>query len=109
MVLAALRAAQISGDDGNAIRLTDAFERLPSAAQLPHYYTVIANPVDLRIIEGRLRCGEYSTVAQFVGDLQLMLDNALAYNDESSVLHGDASQLCAILADAAANSGFGGF
>ncbi|CAM6105324.1 unnamed protein product [Calypogeia fissa] len=71
------------------------FMELPKRNELPDYYKVITKPIDARIIEHRLDHFEYPGVLDFAADVQLMLDNAVRYNQTSEV-QADARRLQAL-------------
>jgi len=58
----------------------------PEALELPDYFDVIEDPMDLSTIQNRLntptRQGGYSSAQRFADDMRLVFQNALTYNDE---------------------------
>jgi len=44
----------------------------------------VKNPVDLGTIKMRLQSNQYSNMQEFVNDLQMVFDNCILYNGESS-------------------------
>jgi hypothetical protein len=62
------------------------FMELPKRNELPDYYRVITTPIDAHIIEHRLDHFEYPGVLDFAADVQLMLDNAVRYNQTAEVI-----------------------
>ena len=50
----------------------------------PDYYDVIERPMDLETMRSKVDAGEYSTAQQFVQDIELILENAKAYNPQTS-------------------------
>ena len=69
------------------------FMRLPSPNELPSYYAVIRNPIDMETISRNLNGGRYASWESFCGDMQLMLDNARLFNMEGSEIYNDAQAL----------------
>lgn len=51
---------------------------------VPDYYDIIKNPMDISVIQRKLNSGEYETRVEFHKDLDLMLENCFAYNEEGS-------------------------
>jgi hypothetical protein len=49
----------------------------------PHYFDVVTTPMNLAYIQQKIKKMQYTTLPQFFGDVDLMIDNALIYN------HGD--------------------
>lgn len=47
---------------------------------IPHYYNVVTQPMDLQTMERKLQAGEYNTVDEFVRDLTLIVENSLKFN-----------------------------
>ncbi|KAK0704224.1 Bromodomain-containing protein [Apiosordaria backusii] len=53
--------------------------------EVPDYYRVIVNPMDLSTIEERLEHDSYANPAAFIADMTLMISNCRLYNDPSTV------------------------
>lgn len=60
---------------------------------LTDYPLVIAHPMDLGTIKGRLESGHYSKHAQVAEDVRLVWNNCKAYNQEGSYLYKIAEKL----------------
>jgi len=60
---------------------------------LTDYPLVIAQPMDLGTIKGRLESGHYSKHAQVAEDVRLVWNNCKAYNQEGSYLYKIAEKL----------------
>lgn len=89
-----------SQTDSRGRRLADDFEVLPTRRELPLYYQTIAQPIDLKTIDKRLAAGHYGDALEAMeADLQLMLDNAKAFNEVGSRIHRDAIRLGKLLSD----------
>ena len=50
--------------------------------QVPDYYTIIKNPIDLGMIHSKCALGEYDDIAQLMSDVMLMVENCAKYNGE---------------------------
>ncbi|KAL8295782.1 hypothetical protein RB600_001320 [Gaeumannomyces tritici] len=62
--------------------------------EVPDYYNVIAQPMDLSTIEERLDQNEvYPTPKELVADIKLVIDNCRQYNDSTTVYHKCANKL----------------
>ena len=69
------------------------FLELPSREDLPDYYDVIENPVDLNTIYSRIESRHYCNWEQFERDVCLVFSNAKRYNMEGSRVYRDAQAL----------------
>ena len=52
--------------------------------QVPDYYDVITNPMDLSEVERNLTKQNYATLTKFIGDITQIFDNCHYYNDAKS-------------------------
>jgi hypothetical protein len=59
----------------------------PVLLNVPDYFEVIQEPMDLGTVEKRLECGEYRFFEDFQVDTLLIFDNALQYNQDDSEVH----------------------
>lgn len=66
------------------------FLQLPDRQDYADYYKFIQNPIALDMIAHRINSPYYTTVNQFVNDMNLMFNNALQYNLEGSDVYHDA-------------------
>jgi hypothetical protein len=105
-VLNAMRAA--TAPDGR--RVAALFELVPSRAELPHYHTVIKQPVAIATMEAKLKraTGGYADAAAFVADGELMFSNAFTFNPHGSEVYHDAKTLRKIFRKGCAAAGFTG-
>lgn len=69
------------------------FERLPDKATMPEYYAEVKNPIALDVIKKKLKRKKYSSIDQFMKDVELMFENAKAYNQDGSTIYKDAVDL----------------
>lgn len=79
--------------DGHGNILITPFEKLPDRAALPDYYHTITNPIALDNIKKKAKRKKYVTVEQAMTDLNLMFENAKAYNEDGSALYEAAVEL----------------
>jgi len=63
------------------------------ALKLPTYPKIIKQPMDLGTVEMRLTSGKYSSVAEFAAQVNLIWDNAHAFNQDGSDIYDAATQL----------------
>ena len=61
--------------------------------QVPGYYAVIKEPMDLKTMDNRVEAGFYSSVSQFGADFTLMVNNCRKFNDSKSVYVKCANKL----------------
>ena len=52
--------------------------------QVPDYYTIIKDPMDLSTVESKLNKQNYLTLTKFIGDITQIFDNCHYYNDAKS-------------------------
>lgn len=69
------------------------FERLPDKGLEKDYYAVIKNPIALDGIKRNYKRKKYHSVDQVLADLDLLFENAKAYNEEGSEVYEDAVEL----------------
>ena len=73
------------------------FMKLPCKKDYPDYYEVISKPIDMGIIETRIKTGHYKSGLEMVGDCKLMFSNCRMYNEEGSAIYEDANILEEVL------------
>ncbi|ORZ22517.1 SNF2 family N-terminal domain-domain-containing protein [Absidia repens] len=61
------------------------FMDLVSKRDYPIYYTMIKNPISMKMINKRIHSPYYKTIQQFRADFDLMFDNARTFNEEGSL------------------------
>ncbi|XP_071450417.1 protein polybromo-1 isoform X3 [Hetaerina americana] len=82
-----------SNSQGLNYLLSEPFWRLPSKRYYPDYYKEIKNPISLCQIRSKLRRGEYGTISEVAGDMNIMFENAKKYNRPDSRIYKDAVKL----------------
>ncbi|GMM40130.1 chromatin-binding protein [Hanseniaspora uvarum] len=65
----------------------------PIALNIPQYYHFIKKPMSISVIEQKLQKGVYSDVEEFFDDFKLMIDNAIKFNGEKSLMADLANNL----------------
>jgi len=74
------------------------FKEAVSAEDVPDYYEVILDPVDLSLMEQRLKSGHwYLTLDIFLADFRRMFDNCRFYNSQDTVYFKLANKLDAYI------------
>ncbi|RDW67978.1 hypothetical protein BP6252_09374 [Coleophoma cylindrospora] len=87
-----LKSIQKAKTDDGQSKITD-FMKLPDKSEYPSYYQEIKQPVALDIIKRKAKRKLYRSVDEALADVELMFDNAMQYNEESSAIWTYASTL----------------
>jgi ATP-dependent helicase STH1/SNF2 len=87
-----LKAVREYTDDSGRL-LAAVFVKLPTKRELPEYYQVVKEPMDLKRIGAKLAKGEYATLQALRADVELMFRNAQLFNAPGSLIHQDAAVL----------------
>lgn len=61
--------------------------------EVPDYYEVIKEPMDLSTMESKLENDHYSTLEEFVYDARLIFNNCRKYNNETTTYYKNANKL----------------
>ncbi|CAO1626933.1 unnamed protein product [Jaminaea pallidilutea] len=61
--------------------------------EVPGYYTVIKEPMDLKTLGERVSQGQYTTIERFRSDFLLITRNAKAFNPPGTIYHVQAQKL----------------
>lgn len=69
------------------------FEKLPDKQAMPEYYRDIKNPIAIDLIKRKAKRKKYQSVDAALKDLELLFDNAKAYNRDDSQVYKDAVEL----------------
>ncbi|KAF8975131.1 hypothetical protein BGZ46_009413 [Entomortierella lignicola] len=79
--------------DKTGRELADIFLALPSKDEYPEYYEIIKSPMSLQLVLSRIKSGHYKTVDDFDREFQLIFENALIFNEDTSRINKDARVL----------------
>lgn len=71
----------LSSLDRNIIEL---FMEKPSRKDYPDYFKLILEPIDMKMIEKKIKQDKFPTVAALIEDFNLMFNNAGHYNEPGS-------------------------
>lgn len=66
---------------------------LLSLQSYPEYYELIDSPIDLKVIATRIQSNQYASLNDLERDLQLMVKNAISFNEPGSLIYKDAKTL----------------
>ena len=66
------------------------FRLLPSQKRYPEYYKVITDPIDLKIIAGKIVDNKYEDLNALEEDINTMCKNAQMFNEPGSQIYKDA-------------------
>ena len=69
------------GPYGN-VRTADMFTKAVDPLLFPDYGTIVSKPMDLNMIERRVKSDKYTSVAAFFSDFELIRDNCYLYNTD---------------------------
>ncbi|KAJ1768939.1 hypothetical protein LPJ74_004486, partial [Coemansia sp. RSA 1843] len=73
--------------------LCKAFNKQPPKKEYPDYYLEIKKPIALDIIKGKITRGVYTSVSNFIVDIDLMCSNAQTYNMPESYIYEAAGDI----------------
>ncbi|KAF9104824.1 hypothetical protein BGX27_009928 [Mortierella sp. AM989] len=76
--------------DKTGRELADIFLALPSKEEYPEYYEIIKSPMSLQLVLSRIKSGHYKNVDDFDREFQLIFENALIFNEDTSRINKDA-------------------
>lgn len=65
----------------------------PVALNIPDYFSVITNPMDLGTVKSKLDKNAYSSIEDFAADIRLTVSNAMFYNPPDNFVHKYAKEL----------------
>ncbi|EDV22372.1 uncharacterized protein TRIADDRAFT_58909 [Trichoplax adhaerens] len=76
--------------DSTGRRLSEIFMVLPSKRDLPDYYQIIKNPIDIKKIKERINMHRYRHIDNLEEDVLLLFQNSRIYNMEGSQIYEDS-------------------
>jgi len=65
----------------------------PVALNIPNYFTVIKNPMDISTVEKKLSHGDYTRAKEFESDIKLIVKNCKLFNPAGNPVHVMGTQL----------------
>ena len=69
------------------------FRKPVDARQVPDYYQIVCDPIDLKTIATKVQDEHYKTSKHFLDDIKRLLDNSTLYNGEESIYTEAAKQI----------------
>ncbi|CAI6333430.1 unnamed protein product [Periconia digitata] len=85
---------EVSSDESLPNRgIIDPFIELPPKSDYPDYYQLIKTPICIKQIERKINTNKYQSLKQFRQDIAVLCNNCRTYNEDGSVLFGDANTI----------------
>jgi hypothetical protein len=78
--LSELKLHQLKGEGVNGIQTCWPFVLAVDPIQYPSYYTIILQPMDLSVIERKIKGEKYPQLIHLLKDVELIRDNAYTFN-----------------------------
>ncbi|CAK8698479.1 unnamed protein product [Clavelina lepadiformis] len=89
----------LAAEDEEGNEMITLFLEKPSRKDYPDYYKLVLEPIDMRIIDKKIRQDKYINIDDMLDDFNLMFNNARHYNEPGSQVYMDADALEKILVD----------
>ena len=86
-----------TNSDGRYI--AEPFIALPSRKELPGYYQIIKQPIDIKKLKDRIKSHKYRSIQDLEDDFMIMCRNAQMYNMEQSLIYQDSFTLQNVFKD----------
>uniref|UniRef100_T1J6Q3 Polybromo-1 n=1 Tax=Strigamia maritima TaxID=126957 RepID=T1J6Q3_STRMM len=83
--------------DGSIV--SSSFQLLPSRRRYPRYYSVITEPMDLKMVASKIQNKQYNCLDSLERDLTLIVENAKRLHEPGSQVYKDAMSLRRVIAN----------
>ena len=80
-------------ENSAGVQIIGMFMEKPSRKDYPDYYEVIQSPIDMNMINDKIKKSMYKSTEEFIQDCRLMFNNCRQYNEEGSDIVKDANTL----------------
>jgi len=94
--------------NSDGIQPIGVFLEKPSRKEYPDYYDIITEPMDMNMIDAKIKNMSYQTEEELLADCKLMFSNCRLYNEEGSAIYEDANVLEKVLLAKAKDMGLMG-
>ena len=91
--------------NADGIQPIGVFMELPSKRDYPDYYDIISEPMDMNMIDHKIKSNQYKHEDEMISDCKLMFSNCRLYNEEGSGIYEDANVLERVLLAKARETG----
>ena len=88
--LKSLMTSIIQYTDEEGRDLAEPFMKLPPRKELPDYYKMIKEPMDISRIWFKIEDGEYNDILELEKDFEILCKNAQKYNEDGSLIYQDS-------------------
>jgi chromatin structure-remodeling complex subunit RSC1/2 len=91
-ILAILKGIRKPKNENGQLIIRD-FDRLPDKLVMPEYYMEIKNPMAYDLLKRKVKRKKYKSLEEFMGDVNVMFNNAKEYNTDDSEIYKNAVTL----------------
>ena len=77
----------------NAHKYSWPFQEPVSKVDVPDYYEIITDPIDLKSIQRKLSANQYTDKDNFIKDVKKIFTNAKTYNQPETIYYKSAKEL----------------
>ena len=92
--------AVYNATDANNRWIADIFMTLPTPNELPEYYQIVTEPIDMDDVKAKIDKHKYTDIDDCMADFDLMFANAHEFNEAGSEIYEDATTLRMVVHEA---------